>query len=108
MGPQPDTSLACGRYHLHVCRPTRFHPPPRADEQSTRGVRKSIKIDTVGSYQGKENPIVVLFLVRNNAAGSSECGAATIREGFLSRENRVNVAASRAMDRLLIVDALGH
>jgi serine/threonine protein kinase len=64
-----------------------------------------VKIDTVDSYQGKQNPIVLLSLVRNNANGSSPSGTATIREGFLSRSNRINVSVSRAMDRLVIVGA---
>lgn len=64
-----------------------------------------VKIDTVDSYQGKENPIVVLSLVRNNADGPKQSGVATVREGFLSRSNRINVAISRAMDRLVIVGA---
>lgn len=65
----------------------------------------SCKIDTVDSYQGKENPIVILSLVRNNADGPAEVGQKTIAQGFLSRPNRVNVALSRAMDRLVIVGA---
>lgn len=67
--------------------------------------RRSIKIDTVDSYQGKENPIVVLSLVRNNVSGQAERGLASIRPGFLKRPNRINVAVSRAMDRLVIVGA---
>jgi superfamily I DNA and/or RNA helicase len=67
--------------------------------------RRTIKIDTVDSYQGKENPIVILSLVRNNVSGQAERGVATIRAGFLQRPNRINVAVSRAMDRLIIVGA---
>ncbi|MEZ5954047.1 MAG: AAA domain-containing protein [Hyphomonas sp.] len=64
-----------------------------------------IKVGTVDSYQGKENPIIVLSMVRNNDAGILERGARKIREGFLSTPNRINVATSRAMDRLVIVGA---
>ncbi|MCW2189468.1 serine/threonine protein kinase [Bradyrhizobium elkanii] len=64
-----------------------------------------IKVGTVDSYQGKENPIIVLSLVRNNDGGRQEGGVKCIQEGFLSAPNRVNVAASRAMDRLVIVGA---
>jgi hypothetical protein len=64
---------------------------------------RHVKVDTVDSYQGKENPIVILSLVRNNADGPQQSGAATVREGFLSRSNRINVSVSRAMDRLVIV-----
>lgn len=68
-------------------------------------LRRRIKIDTVDSYQGKENPIVILSLVRNNADGPTQDGLKTIRTGFLKQPNRVNVAVSRAMDRLVIVGA---
>jgi hypothetical protein len=68
-------------------------------------LRKLIKVDTVDSYQGKENPIVIVSLVRNNGDGPLENGIKTIVPGFLSRPNRINVAVSRAMDRIVIVGA---
>jgi serine/threonine protein kinase len=61
-------------------------------------LRQLIKIDTVDSYQGKENPIVIVSLVRNNTRGGG-----SISQGFLARPNRINVAMSRARDRLIIV-----
>lgn len=61
-----------------------------------KDVRALIKVDTVDSYQGKENRIVVISLVRSNDRG---------RIGFLETENRINVALSRAMDRLIVVGA---
>jgi hypothetical protein len=66
-------------------------------------VREALKVDTIDSYQGKENPIVIVSLVRNNWFGPHENGAAVIRPGFLAKPNRINVAMSRAMDRLVIV-----
>jgi superfamily I DNA and/or RNA helicase len=66
-------------------------------------LERHVKIGTVDSYQGKENPIVILSLVRNNALGPTEGGVKKIKEGFLTTPNRINVAASRAMDRLVIV-----
>jgi len=59
-------------------------------------LRRLVKIDTVDSYQGKENRIVILSTVRNNAA---------LKPGFLRVPNRINVALSRAMDRLFVVGA---
>jgi len=53
-----------------------------------------IKIDTVDSYQGKENSIIITSLVRNN---SNE------EVGFLESINRANVSLSRAKERLYIV-----
>ncbi|MBT3072035.1 AAA family ATPase [Rhodomicrobium sp. Az07] len=70
--------------------------------------RRLIKVDTVDSYQGKQNPVVIVSLVRNNADGPLEEGIKTIRPGFLSRPNRINVAVSRAMDRLVIVGSNGR
>lgn len=64
-----------------------------------------VKVGTVDSYQGKENPIIVLSLVRNNDHGPLEGGHRRIQEGFLTTANRINVAASRAMDRLVVVGA---
>ena len=58
--------------------------------------RRLVKVDTVDSYQGKENRIVILSTVRNNAS---------LTYGFLKSPNRVNVAMSRAMERLVIVGA---
>lgn len=65
----------------------------------------SCKVDTVDSYQGKENPIVILSLVRNNEDGKANVGQKSIITGFMSRANRINVALSRAMDKLIIVGA---
>jgi hypothetical protein len=56
--------------------------------------RRWVKVDTVDAYQGKENRIIILSTVRNNARGVV---------GFLHAPNRVNVAMSRAMERLVIV-----
>ena len=59
-------------------------------------LRRLVKVDTVDAYQGKENRIVVVSLVRNNH--ERDMGHVRVR-------NRINVALSRAMDRLLIVGA---
>lgn len=58
------------------------------------GFKRLVKIDTVDSYQGKENRVIILSLTRSNKRQSP---------GFLRTPNRINVAMSRAMDRLLIV-----
>lgn len=66
----------------------------RAEASWLGDARKLVKIDTVDSYQGKENRVVILSTVRNNDRG---------QVGFLTSPNRINVALSRAMDRLFIV-----
>jgi len=53
-----------------------------------------VNIATVDSYQGKENRIVILSLTRASQYKDP---------GFLRIPNRINVALSRAMDRLIIV-----
>lgn len=71
-------------------------------------LRRSIKVDTIDSYQGKQNLIVIVSLVRNNVDGPLDNGARTIAPGFMSKRNRINVALSRAQDRLVIVGAKTH
>lgn len=53
-----------------------------------------IKVDTIDSYQGKENDIIIVSLVRSNSSGS---------QGYVSSENRANVALSRAKEALFII-----
>jgi hypothetical protein len=56
--------------------------------------RSKVRVDTVDAYQGKENRIIIVSLVRNNPDSSM---------GHVRSHNRINVALSRAMDRLVIV-----
>jgi len=56
--------------------------------------KKLVKIGTVDSYQGKENRIIILSVTRSDKEQTP---------GFLRTSNRINVALSRAMDRLIIV-----
>ena len=58
------------------------------------GFKELVKIDTVDSYQGKENRIIILSLTLSDPKKAPR---------FLRMPNRINVAMSRAMDRLLIV-----
>lgn len=59
--------------------------------------RTLIKIDTVDSYQGKENRVIIVSITRNDKDRKPK---------FLKEPNRINVAMSRAMDRLLIVGSM--
>lgn len=61
------------------------------------GLRDLFTVGTVDSYQGKENRIIVLSVVRNSTGNGSI--------GFLSDPERINVAMSRAKDRLVIVSS---
>jgi KaiC/GvpD/RAD55 family RecA-like ATPase len=60
------------------------------------GFKELIKIDTVDSYQGKENRIIILSITAYDKEQAPR---------FLRSPNRINVALSRAMDRLIIVGA---
>ncbi|MFJ9449125.1 AAA domain-containing protein [Herbaspirillum sp. NPDC101397] len=60
------------------------------------GLRDYFTVGTVDSYQGKENRIIVLSVVRNDE---------NEHIGFLVDPERVNVAMSRAKDRLIIVSS---
>ncbi|WP_349921883.1 AAA domain-containing protein [Aeromonas veronii] len=61
------------------------------------GIRNLVRIDTIDSYQGSENRIIILSLVRNNKADKA---------GFIDDAPRINVAISRAKERLLILGAI--
>jgi len=56
--------------------------------------RRLVRIDTVDAYQGKENGIVIVSLVRSNEKGEV---------GHVRSNNRCNVALSRAKERLIVV-----
>lgn len=60
------------------------------------GLRHCFSVGTVDSYQGKENRIIVLSVVRNDTSENI---------GFLSDPERINVAMSRSKDRLVIVSS---
>ncbi|XP_014223763.2 NFX1-type zinc finger-containing protein 1-like [Trichogramma pretiosum] len=55
---------------------------------------KDLYVTTVDNFQGEENKIILLSLVRNNDTGNI---------GFLKEENRVCVALSRARDGMFIM-----
>lgn len=55
---------------------------------------REVRVSTVDDYQGEENDIVLLSLVRSNDLG---------RIGFLNIENRVCVSLSRAKKGLYII-----
>lgn len=63
--------------------------------------KRRVKIDTVDSYQGKENSIVVVSLVRNNR----DLKLGYLSEGEPSALQRSNVAISRAKERLYLIGA---
>jgi hypothetical protein len=60
-----------------------------------------IRVDNVDSYQGKENTLVVVSLVRCNRDPKT----GHRKMGHVSSPNRCNVALSRAKERLMIVGA---
>jgi hypothetical protein len=69
--------------------------------KTTRDGREKFRIGTVDSFQGKEFDVVILSSTRSNTLERKEGNVRKIF-GFLTSENRLNVAFSRAQ-RLLIV-----
>lgn len=68
-----------------------------AEKNWSEDFRKLVKIETVDSYQGKENRIIIVSLTRAKP---------DLSPGFLATPNRINVAVSRAMERLVIVGSM--
>ncbi|KAJ6594163.1 hypothetical protein B0H19DRAFT_1094164 [Mycena capillaripes] len=66
-------------------------------------VTKRVRLRTIDNYQGEEAKIVILSTVRN--AGSKSDGSHPVRPtiGFLTSENRTNVALSRAKEGLFVL-----
>eukprot|EP00873_Tetraselmis_striata_P022776 jgi/Tetstr1/443040/TSEL_031099.t1 len=59
-----------------------------------RQLPANVEVDTVDSFQGREKPVIVFSTVRANSAG---------RLGFLSNQQRMNVALTRAQRALVVV-----
>ncbi|XP_026477494.1 NFX1-type zinc finger-containing protein 1-like [Ctenocephalides felis] len=55
---------------------------------------QKVKVSTVDNFQGQENRIILLSLVRSNKDANI---------GFLNKQNRICVALSRAMEGLFII-----
>lgn len=73
-----------------------------ADRWKTkRNGDEKLRIGTVDSFQGKEFDVVILSTTRSNSIERNEANVRKVF-GFLTSENRLNVAFSRAQ-RLLIV-----
>lgn len=69
-----------------------------SQQHFSEAFRRMVTIDTVDAYQGKENAIVIVTLVRANDDRLP---------GHVGRETRCNVAMSRAKERLYIVGNVG-
>ncbi|XP_054273692.1 NFX1-type zinc finger-containing protein 1-like [Macrosteles quadrilineatus] len=66
----------------------------KSEIKNMTGFPKGIQITVVDNFQGEENKIILLSMVRSNAVN---------KIGFLEIENRICVALSRARDGLYIV-----
>ncbi|XP_071440457.1 NFX1-type zinc finger-containing protein 1 isoform X2 [Hetaerina americana] len=64
------------------------------EERERHSLIKNVRIAVVDNFQGEENDIILLSLVRNNEEGNV---------GFLASENRICVALSRAKKGLYIM-----
>lgn len=59
-------------------------------------LKKYVRVDTIDAYQGSENRIIILSLVRHNTE---------LKTGFMNDVSRINVAISRAKERLVFIGA---
>lgn len=59
-------------------------------------LKKYVRVDTIDAYQGSENRIIILSLVRHNTE---------LKTGFMNDISRINVAISRAKERLIFIGA---
>lgn len=59
-------------------------------------LKKYVRVDTIDAYQGSENRIIILSLVRHNTE---------LKTGFMNDISRINVAISRAKERLVFIGA---
>lgn len=66
----------------------------KGQQELLRNRMISCSIGTVDSFQGDENEVVIFDITRDNTEG---------RIGFMNRPNRLNVAASRARLKLIVV-----
>jgi len=57
-------------------------------------VAEGVEVDTIDGFQGRENEVVVISLVRSNQTGQI---------GFLADTRRMNVALTRARRKLIVV-----
>lgn len=74
---------------------TTFISPYSAQiELAKKMLPKEIKIKTIDSFQGQENDTIIISLVRSNAEANI---------GFLNDYRRMNVALTRAKEKLIIV-----
>lgn len=101
----PETSEAIGIVCMYGAQRDLLRRKVAAATLS-QAMRRKIKVATVDGYQGKENIIVIVSLVRNNHDGPIGLRGRTIAQGFMARPNRINVALSRARDRLVIVGSI--
>ncbi|KFB36080.1 AGAP006235-PA-like protein [Anopheles sinensis] len=73
-------------------------------EKKNRAALQGVRIAVIDNYQGEESRIILLSLVRSGNLTTNGDGN-TI--GFLSHENRICVALSRAREGLYIVGNMG-
>ena len=74
---------------------TTFISPYSAQiELAKKSFPKTLKIKTIDSFQGQENDTILISLVRSNSESSI---------GFLNDYRRMNVALTRAKEKLIII-----
>lgn len=68
------------------------------------GLDRKLKIGTIDEFQGKENRIVIISLVRS----SSGDGEGSRSLGFLVTPNRINTMLTRGKHVVIVVGSASH
>lgn len=89
----PDQKIDLSKTDLGIVSPYR----PQADEIQRIVGMTNIEADTVHKYQGREKDIIILTTVANKLE----------QNDFADNPNLINVAVSRAIDKLIVVTAEG-
>jgi hypothetical protein len=97
--PEDITILTTYKGQLRLITRTLHSLLPRADDP-----RRAILCRVVDKYQGEENKIIILSLVRSNGPQSASVQQQHIRNplGFVNKDNRMCVALSRAKHGMYI------
>ncbi len=85
----PEQKINCHKQSVGIISPYRL----QTDELKKVIGTRNIEADTVHKYQGREKDVIILTTVANEVAAND----------FVDNSNLINVAVSRAVDRLIVV-----
>ncbi|SFC94983.1 AAA domain-containing protein [Bacillus sp. UNCCL81] len=89
----PEQKIDEGKQSVGIISPYRL----QAEELSKVAGHRKIQVDTVHKFQGREKDVIILSTVANKVKA----------EDFVDDPNLINVAVSRAVDKLIVVASDG-